>query len=257
MSARRVATFAMLALAVEVLIAFTIAQGTPNPGMAAIAVVPLAAAWAFHAGRRWAPALAVLGIVTVVALRTTNTSFDLVRPEAIGPFVLTLALLATVGVGLSATYLVVRAAARPGLVHAGGLVAGAALGLGLVLVLPQADDTGDLTDEQVAALPTIDMVNFKFEPGQLRVATGQPVAFRFTNDTDDSHSFAVDALDIDVAVPSGRSRVVVVEAEPGSYAFHCSVGSHRADGMKGELVVGGGPDEECEHCEASHAQHQH
>ncbi|MFJ2094995.1 cupredoxin domain-containing protein [Streptomyces sp. NPDC087901] len=78
------------------------------------------------------------------------------------------------------------------------------------------DDTGSLTAEQIAALPTVDMVNYRFEPSILRAAPGQPVAFTFTNDTDDAHAFAVEKLGIDIEVPSGRTRTVVVQAPPAS-----------------------------------------
>lgn len=247
MSPRRIAAVAMLALAVEVILGFTVLQGTRNPGMAAVAVLPLLAAWATWRERRWAPVAAVLGATAVVALRTTTLSFDLVRPGDVAPFGLAVATLVTIGIGLAATVVTGREARRSWLAVPGGLAAGAVLGLGLVLGLPQSDDTGGLSDEELTALPTIDMVNFKFEPGQLRVAEGQPVAFRFTNDTDDTHSFAIDAFDLDVQVPSGRTRVVVVDAGPGTYPFHCSVGSHADDGMKGRLVV----DSE------DHSQHGH
>ena len=240
MTARRIAAIALLALAAETIIGFTVLQGTPNPGMAAAAVLPLLGAWATWTGRRWAPVVTVLSVVTVVALRMTTLSFDLARPGDVAPFVLAVATVLTLGVSLVASLLGLRGPGRPALALAGGLAAGGALAAGLLLGMPQTEDTGGLSDEQVAALPTIEMVNFKFEPGQLRVAEGQPVAFRFTNDTDDSHSFAIDAFDLDVQVPSGRSRVVVVEADPGTYAFHCSVGSHADDGMKGRLVVDGG-----------------
>ena len=252
MSARKVATAALLALAGQIVIGFTVLQGTPNPGMAAAAVLPLLGAWATWTGRRWAPVVTVLSAVTVVALRMTTLSFDLARPGDVAPFALAVATLLTIGVSLVAGVLAGRGAGRPAIVLAGGLATGGVLAAGLLLGFPQSEDTGGLSEEQVAALPTIEMVNFTFEPGQLRVPEGQPVAFRFTNDTDDSHSFAIDAFDLDVQVPSGRTRVVVVEAEPGTYPFHCSVGSHADDGMKGRLVVDGG-----DHSGHDHGAHGH
>ena len=255
MSPRRIAALALLALAVEVVLGFTVLQGTPIPGMAAAAVLPLLGAWAGWTERRWAPVVTVLSVLTVVGLRLTTTSFDLARPGDVAPFVLAVATVLAAGVALAATVAGLRGAGRPAVVLGSGLVTGATLAAGLLLGLPQTEDTAGLSDEQVAALPTVEMVNFKFEPGQLRVPEGQPVAFRFTNDTDDSHSFAIDAFDLDVEVPSGRSRVVVVEAEPGSYHFHCSVGSHADDGMKGRLIVDGG--DHSGHDHGSEAGHDH
>lgn len=247
MSARHLAAAALVALAAETVLGFTVLQGDPNPGMAIAAVLPLLAAWATWNARRWAPVVTALSLVTVVGLRMTTSSFDLVRPGDAAPFALAVATVLTVGFSVVASALALLDQDRP----VAGLVAGLAtsglLAAGLLVGLPQQEDTSGLSDEQIAALPSIEMVNFTFEPGQLRVAEGQPVAFRFTNDTDDSHSFAIEALDIDVQVPSGRSRVVVVKAEPGSYAFHCSVGGHAEDGMKGRLVVDGGDLSERDH----------
>jgi len=235
----RIAAASMLALAVEVVLGFTVFQGTSNPGIASVAVLPLFAAWATWGEKSWAPVVTLLSAITVLAPRSTTLSFDLARPGDPAPFVLAVATLVTIGIGLSATVVASRGIRRAWLAVPGGLAAGAALGLGLALGLPQFDDTSGLSDEEVAALPTIEMVDFRFEPGQLRVAEGQLVSFQFTNDTGGTHSFAIDAFDLDVRVPSGRTRVVVVEAGPGTYPFHCSVGSHADDGMKGRLVVDG------------------
>ena len=254
-----VGTVASLALAVTVLLAYLVTGGAPNPGMAALAVVPLLAAWAFRSGRRWAPLAALASAALVLGLRTTELSFDLGRPGAVVPFVVAATTVTTAGIVLAVALLHLtvgsRAAARTAaLATAAGVGLGVLVATGLLLGTPQQDRTGDLTAAQVAALPTVEMVNYKFEPGQLRVAAGQPVAFRFTNDTDDAHAFTVDAFDVDVVVPSGRSRVVVVEAAPGTYPYHCSVGSHEEDGMKGRLVVVG--EDGAGHAGHDHAAHE-
>ena len=251
-AASTVALAAMLALTVEVLLAYLVLGGAPNPGMAAVAVLPLGVATVLWRGRRWGLVAAALVALLVVGLRTLAISFDLARPGDVAPFLLTVAMLLTAGLAVSSAVAGLASAGRPVLVG-GGVLLAAATGAGLLLLAPQGDDTGSLTDDQVAALPTVEMVNFSYAPAQLRVEPGQPVAFRFTNATDDTHTFAVDELGIDVQVPSGRTRVVVVDAAAGEYAFYCSAGSHRDDGMEGRLVVvegaGTGTD--------AHAGHSH
>ena len=234
--AATVALAAVLALAVEVLLAYLVLGGAPNPGMAAVAVLPLGVAAALWRGKRWGLVAAALVAVLVIGLRTLAISFDLARPGDVAPFLLTVAMLVSAGLAVSSAIAGLAGAGRNTLVGGGALLA-AATGAGLLLLSPQGDDTGSLTDEQVTALPTVEMVNFSYAPAQLRVEPGQSVAFRFTNDTDDTHTFTVDDLDLDVQVPSGRSRVVVVDAAAGEYGFWCSARSHREDGMEGRLVV--------------------
>jgi hypothetical protein len=49
----------------------------------------------------------------------------------------------------------------------------------------------------------------------------------------------VPALDVDVIVPSGRTRTVVLRLDPGTYDYVCSVGDHEEQGMKGRVQVVG------------------
>ncbi|MFE1251209.1 cupredoxin domain-containing protein [Streptomyces sp. NPDC058735] len=235
----RLTAAGLLALALCELLAHLALGGRPNPGMAALAVLPLTAAALIWRRVRWAPLISLLAVVAVLATRTTALSFDLTRPADVLYFaaaVLELAAAGAVAGPMAATLLKRR---TPVVTGAFALAAALALSAGVVLTSPQSDDSGSLTDEQIAALPTVDMVNYRFEPSILRTAPGQPVAFTFTNDTDDAHAFTVDKLGIDIEVPSGRTRTVVVQAPPGRYAMHCSVGSHSADGMRGQLVITG------------------
>lgn len=241
--AGRVLPVALGALAAETAAGYLLLGGQPNPGMAAAALLPLAVAAGAWAGKRWAPIAALLVVLTLVALRQIELSFDLLRPGDPVPFVAALLVLATAGVTVSsaAVHLKARIGAPRTTSVAAVLMGGGALaltaGLALVVVLPQGDSTGSLTQAQVDALPTVGMVDFKFEPAQLRVSPGEQVAFRFTNTSGGTHAFTVDDLAVDVQVPSGRSRTIVVDAPAGTYDYYCSVGSHHDEGMKGRLVV--------------------
>ena len=242
---RRTTAAALGALAAANLAGYLLLAGEPNPGMAAASALPLAAALALRSPRRWVPLLALAAVATVVGLRAGTLSFDLVRPGSLAPFALAVAELAAAGAAAAGSAVLLTASRRvpgragPGtvVVAAAGTALAAATAAVLVVASPQGEDPGPLTPAQVAALPVVDMTNYRFEAAQLRAGAGQPVAFRFTNATDDDHSFAVEHLGVDVLVPSGRERVVVLDVPPGEHVFHCSVGSHREDGMEGRLVV--------------------
>lgn len=221
-------------LAATTLLAHLALAGQPNPGLAALAALPAGAAAALWARRRWAPALLLLVAPLMVGVRVVDLSFDLVRPHDPVPFAVAAAhvLAAAIAAVAAAQLLLARDRAVPGLLA--GVALAAATAAGLLVLSPQGDSA--VTAERVL---TVEMANYRFQPSQLRL-DGGPVALRFRNDTDDSHSFTIDALGVDVEVPSGRSRVLVVHAGPGEYAVHCTVGDHRESGMVGRLVVPGG-----------------
>ena len=230
-------------LAVANAVAFLVLAGQPNPGMAAISALPLAAAALLWRRFRVAPVVTIAVAVSVVFIRPVDLAFDLVRPGDVLPFAVAAVHVSAAGVAVvSSLVLLLRPAGKGERVVGlgGGVAVGAALAATLLVVWPQSDDTGSLTDEQLAALPTVDLTNFKFSPAQLRVGRGQPVAFRFTNDTDDNHTFTITELDVDIEVPSGRTRIAVVNARPGQYAVHCAAGDHEEKGMVGRLTVTGG-----------------
>lgn len=85
------------------------------------------------------------------------------------------------------------------------------------------------------------MVNgsaFKFDPKEIRVKKGDMVKITFKN-TGGMHDFVIDELKIATKVlQAGEEETVEFKAEKiGSFEYYCSVGNHRAMGMKGTLVV--------------------
>ncbi|MFE9746834.1 cupredoxin domain-containing protein [Saccharothrix saharensis] len=201
-------------LAVANAVALLVLAGRPDPGMAAVPVFPLPAAVLLWRGVRVAPVVTIaVAAVTVPAagVAVVSSSVLALRPAGGAGDRL-------VGVG-------------------GGAVVGVALAAALLVVWPQSDDTESLTDEQITAPPTVDLANFRSFPSQLRVGRGQPVAFKFTNHTDDNHTFKITELGGDVEVPGGRTRIAVVDAAPGRYSVHCAAGDHREKGMVGRLTV--------------------
>jgi uncharacterized cupredoxin-like copper-binding protein len=52
------------------------------------------------------------------------------------------------------------------------------------------------------------------------------------------HTFTIDELDLDLAVPMGAERSLTFSAPPGSYDFYCAIPGHEAAGMRGTITVG-------------------
>jgi plastocyanin len=51
------------------------------------------------------------------------------------------------------------------------------------------------------------------------------------------HTFTIDALGVDVAVPVGRLRSASFEARPGTYSYYCRIPGHETLGMRGTITV--------------------
>ncbi len=80
--------------------------------------------------------------------------------------------------------------------------------------------------------------SFKFEPALLKVKQGDTVKVTFQN-TGGMHDFVIDELNVKTnVIGSGKEETVeFVANKKGSFEYYCSVGNHRAMGMKGTLVV--------------------
>lgn len=80
--------------------------------------------------------------------------------------------------------------------------------------------------------------NFEFDTKEIKVQEGDTVVINFTS-TDGFHDWTVDEFDAKTArVATGNtSSVTFVADAKGTYEYYCSVGSHRANGMVGTLIV--------------------
>jgi plastocyanin len=95
--------------------------------------------------------------------------------------------------------------------------------------LTREDPLGQEQDVTVTAEDT------EFSPVEISSPTN--VSVFIENEDLTAHTFTIDELGIDEAIPGGGSaRAVVEDAEPGTYEFRCEVTGH--DDMKGTLTVG-------------------
>lgn len=79
---------------------------------------------------------------------------------------------------------------------------------------------------------------FYFKPNEIKVKVGEKVSITFKN-VEGVHDFVIDELNVRTnKIQAGETETVEFTPEiPGSYEFYCSVGNHRAMGMKGTLIV--------------------
>lgn len=85
----------------------------------------------------------------------------------------------------------------------------------------------------------VDGSEFKFAPATITLKKGEKVRLVLKNVGKMPHDFVVDELNVKTKIIKGGEEDVV-EFTPdtaGTFEFYCSVGSHRAMGMKGTLTV--------------------
>ena len=80
--------------------------------------------------------------------------------------------------------------------------------------------------------------NFSFTPNTLEVKQGDTVKITFKN-ANGTHNFKLDEFQVATKqIKSGQSETVEFIADKtGSFEFYCSIGNHRAIGMKGTLII--------------------
>lgn len=115
----------------------------------------------------------------------------------------------------------------------------------------QPQTAPELTDEQKQQLKageadhkpatltfTVDGGNFYFTPGTIKVKKGDTVIINFKNDGG-MHNWVLDEFQVTMApIKTGQTAAVQFVADKaGTFEYYCSVGSHRAMGMKGQLIV--------------------
>ncbi len=95
-----------------------------------------------------------------------------------------------------------------------------------------------MTNEKIAEF-IVESSEFKFVSDTMTLKKGQKVKLTFKNTGDMPHDFVVDELNVRTKVIKG-GETDVIEFTPettGSFESYCSVGSHRAKGMVGKVIV--------------------
>lgn len=79
---------------------------------------------------------------------------------------------------------------------------------------------------------------FYFNPKEIRVKKGNTVKIVFTN-KEGFHDWGIDEFNARTAqIAAGKTETIQFVADKaGTFEYYCSVGNHRAQGMKGNLIV--------------------
>lgn len=97
---------------------------------------------------------------------------------------------------------------------------------------------GTSTPGQVKSF-VVDAANFKFSMSEMRVQQGDTVRVTLRN-TEGFHDFVIDEFPgaKTAQIQAGQEQTIEFVADKkGTFEYYCSVGSHRAMGMRGSLIV--------------------
>ncbi|MDR7394608.1 MAG: cupredoxin domain-containing protein, partial [Armatimonadota bacterium] len=84
----------------------------------------------------------------------------------------------------------------------------------------------------------VELADFSFRPGVVRVRAGEPVNLKLRNTGYVPHDLYVPDLHFRAALAPGQELVAGLLADrPGTFEFYCTVPGHREAGMRGVLVV--------------------
>lgn len=95
-----------------------------------------------------------------------------------------------------------------------------------------------ITEVVVVKEFTVSGKNFSFEPSTIKVQKGDKVKIIFKN-SQGFHDWVIDEYGVATKQTQAPAEEVLefVADKAGSFEYYCSVGSHRAMGMKGTLIV--------------------
>lgn len=106
-----------------------------------------------------------------------------------------------------------------------------------------ADEAEEAADMVAEADQEIDIVmsDFMFSQDEIQAQPGDTITVNLSVDSG-SHDFVIDELDVQSdTIGSGQTDSVTFtvpdNAAGETYAFYCSIGNHRSQGMEGQLVI--------------------
>lgn len=97
---------------------------------------------------------------------------------------------------------------------------------------------GMMSDKEVTHLVNLAAANFAFSQLEIRVKKGEKV--EVTLDVKEGfHDWTLDGYGVKTKQMNagGKETIEFIADKAGTFEYYCSVGSHRAMGMKGKLVV--------------------
>ncbi|MGP4081326.1 cupredoxin domain-containing protein [Pseudalkalibacillus sp. R45] len=91
----------------------------------------------------------------------------------------------------------------------------------------------------IKKLPTIVMKPDSVEPANMELMAGEPIVLQIRNESENKcHILSFPELNTSVHMEKGRTGLIVVDPEPGTYVYECkSHHDYYSDKIKGELTV--------------------
>jgi len=101
----------------------------------------------------------------------------------------------------------------------------------------EVDDVNETETQNVREF-TMDSFLFGYSMEEIKVTQGDTVTINLTS-SEGLHDWVVDEFEAATEKISagGNTSVTFVADKAGTFEFYCSVGSHRAQGMVGKLIV--------------------
>jgi plastocyanin len=98
--------------------------------------------------------------------------------------------------------------------------------------------TSEMESDAEAQVFNISGTDFAFDVTEMRVKEGDTITINFSS-ADGFHDWVLDVFDAatEQVRPGTPTSVTFVADTAGTYEYYCSVGSHRANGMVGTLIV--------------------
>ena len=104
---------------------------------------------------------------------------------------------------------------------------------------PSVTATTEATSTELAeSLPdevTIEAFDLGYRPERVTIPADTDVTLTITNSGASEHTFSIDELDVNIAVPPGETETFAINVSAGDYVFFCEQPGHRTAGMEGVL----------------------
>jgi plastocyanin len=84
---------------------------------------------------------------------------------------------------------------------------------------------------------TVGASDVKFDVGEIKATPG-PLTVTLVNTGAMQHTFKIDGTPLELKTNGGKTATGTVTLAKGTYDFECTVPGHKAQGMKGTVVVG-------------------
>jgi uncharacterized cupredoxin-like copper-binding protein len=102
------------------------------------------------------------------------------------------------------------------------------------------DDNGteNGTDDSAGAdALTVVATEFSFDPSDITVPAGTPVAVTLDNQGVIEHDFTLEEADVLIHADPGTSTTEEITLDAGTYTLYCSIPGHRESGMEGTVTA--------------------